>query len=386
MMKHCIFTLLSLLIPLTCTGITAAEDGRPIISYQSQPQKIVESDFVKRLLALPEWEPFCREFTAACDKGLKKELGNRDKMERSLPKEVVDHIGSGLDNLSSRKGIDEFFRHVETILFSLRADDDHEKIDENLIDLSKLLNGRDKDVELDFDGYLAFVVDLSPRPWLSLLKGFREGRDYKFLRNDTDGDFILDFEFEVRNREISFCCAGVKLPGDKPRYALIFSNDDEIQKVCDTFKSGAPLKEISPQPLEQLVLKESCFLFLEQQRKKDDWKIDTSEVFNKIVSLTISFRDVEGVSRIDAKAETRNADDAKALHDIFVGLIALVQFSQGSKDKEEAKQVVQFLQSIKLDFSGNETTVAIKLDQPDLWKLIGKGLVKATEEIAEKNK
>lgn len=384
-MKHLLRSIVCLLALSIGTVFVSADNGPTIISYQSQPQQIVQSDFIQRLLALPEWEPFYNEFTTACDKALKKELGNREKLERSLPKQVVDEIQSKIGEISTRKGIDEFFRHVEAIVFRLKADSDKEDIDENLDDIAKLLSGREKDIELDFDGVCAFILDVDPRGWpKKCLTGFREGRDYKYLRNDSEG-FILDFDFEIRDREISFCCAGLKIDGDKPRYALIFSDDDKIRRYFDTFKSGAPLNDLSAKPLEQLVLQETCFLFLEHQRKRNDWKVDTSEVFSKIKSLKINYKDVDGISRVEAIAQTRSAEDAKSLRDIVAGLVALVKFTQGSSDKEDAKQVVQFIQTINIDAKDTETSVVVKLDQEDLWKLIAKGLRKATEEIKMKN-
>jgi hypothetical protein len=372
-----------------------AGDNAVIISYQDNFKAFADSDFVKRLTALPEWEPFFDAFTETCDKAIDKEL-SRENLRRKLPNQIADDLRLFLESdISTKKGIETIFQHLEAVIFKLQADFDDDDIDENLQDITDLLQRRTKDLEIDFEGLLALMIDVNPRSFFSFLKYFREKTDYQFLRNEPNGDFILKFDFEFHNQDFEFCCAGIKLNNE--RYVLIFSDDDQIVRYCDAFKTGRYANLNTTEPKKELVLEETCFLFLDRHLKKikrdfdgmpdivnlanpqqKPVKLDSygTEFFGKIKKVKVTLHDVNNVTQIEITAAMRTGEDANAVRDLLTGLLAFAQLSVTENSPERG-----LLQAIQVNATGTNVSVTEKLDNPELWKLIAKGLQQATEKI-----
>jgi hypothetical protein len=354
--------------------VAAAGDNAVIIAYQDNFKAFTSSDFVKRLTALPEWEPFFDAFTKTCDKAIDNEL-SRENLRRKLPDQIADDLRLFLESgISTKKGIETVFQHLEAVIFKLQADFDDDEIDENLQGITNLLQGRTKDLEIDFDGLLAFIIDVNPRSFLSFLKYFREKTDYQFLRNESNGDFILKFDFEYYDRDIEFCCAGIKL--NAGHYAILFSDDEQIVQYCDAFKTGRYAEIDTTQPKKELVLEETCFLFLDRQLKRAKLDSNGIEFFGKIKKVTAVLHDVNGVTQLEITAAMRTGEDATAVRDLLNGLLA---FAQLSVTEDSPKRGL--LQAIQINATKNNVSVTAKLDNPELWKLIAKGLQQATEKI-----
>lgn len=350
-----------------------ADDGRVIISYQDNFKAFTSSDFVKRLTALPEWEPFFEVFTQTCDKAIDQEL-SRKNLQKRLPELVVNDLRKFLESgISTKTSIETVFQHLEAIVFKLQADDD-DKIDENLQNITDLLQGRKKDLDLEFDGLLAFIIDVNPRSYLSFLKYFRENTDYQFLRNEPAGDFVLKFDFEFHDRDIEFCCAGIKL--NTGRYAVLFSDDDQIIPYCQAFKSGRYAGMDTTQPQKELILEETCFLFLDRQLKHTKLDSKGTEFFSKIRKINATLHDVSGVSQLEIIAAMQTEEDAHAVRDLLAGLLAFAQLSVKENSLERG-----LLQAVQTQTAGTDVSVTVKLDNPELWKLIAQGLQQATEKI-----
>ena len=351
-----------------------AEEGLSIVSYEVRPNAFVSSDFCRRLTALPEWEPFFTTFTDAVDKALPKEL-SRDRLNGKLPDEMIDDIQNVLDRgISSRRAVESFFEHVDVIVFELRADIDSITLGEGLDGLVKLFQSGKIDVKVGIDGVLGTVIDVNPRKLLPALKYLKEGKDYEFLRNEADGDFVLKFHFRFHDHKIGFCCAGVKIP-NRDRYALLFSGKQEIDDYVKMFKDGK-FAAVSNSPVKEVVLAEPCFLFLDREWKKTGLHSNESDFLSKIKMLKASFRDVDGVSQIDLSATMRSADDARQLRDLLNGLTALVRLTQNADSP-----AMKLLDSFSVDIEEEKVTVAAKLDNDELWKGIAEVLKKATKEI-----
>ncbi|MDR1053451.1 MAG: hypothetical protein LBL39_04685 [Planctomycetaceae bacterium] len=352
--------------------------GEPIILYKDNFKAFKSSDFVKRLSKIPEWEPFVEAFTKDCDKKIEQNL-SRQKLSQIFPEQVVNDLRDFLESdISTRKAIDTVFQHLEAVIFELHADFDREEIDENLHDITEMLKGHKKDLEIDFDGLLAFIIDVNPRSGLSFLKYFRAGTDYKFIRNnEPDGDFILKFDFEFNDRDIEFCCAGVQLGGGL--YAVIFADDEQIVQYYQSFKKGRYTGLNTKQPKKELIVEENCFLFIDKQLKRAKVHSNGTEFFGKIKKVKSILHDVDGVSQLEIVASMRTAGDSVAVHDLLVGLLAFVQltFTDGSSENSLS-------QAIKVDTAaGNNVIVSVKLDDPEIWKLITKCLKHATKKINE---
>jgi hypothetical protein len=382
MTKRLFFPVLALTVLLTVSAavsfVVADDDKSALLSYQDNFKAFTSSDFVKRLTALPEWEPFFETFTGTCDKAFDKEL-SLENLKRFLPDKIADDLRDFLESgISTRKGIETVFQHLETIVFELQTDSDHDDIDENLKDITKLLRGQKKDLDIDFDGLLAFVLDVNPRSALSVLKYLREETDYRFLRNEPNGDFIIEFDFEFHDRDIEFCCAGIKLGSG--RYALLFSDDDQIARYCNAFKTGQYAQyakpESSTQPQKELVLEEPFFLFVDRQLKRARLDSNGTEFFGKIKKVKAVLHDVNGVSQFDMTAVMRTAEDAQAVRNLLAGLLAFAQLNFAENSTERG-----LLQTIQVNVAGTEVSVAVTLDNPELWKLIAKGLREATEKM-----
>ncbi|MDR0390451.1 MAG: hypothetical protein LBH59_00975, partial [Planctomycetaceae bacterium] len=324
-----------------------------------------------------EWQPFVETFTKACDRIIDRDL--EDKLEPILPNQVVKDLRQFIDSdISTQKAANAVFQHLETIIFELHADYDDDDIDENLQDITDILQGREKDLEFDFDGVLAFIVDVNPREALSFLKYFRANTDYKFIRNNTpNGDFILKFDFEHQNRDIEFCCAGVKI--DAGRYAVIFADDDRIAQYCQSFKTGRFARLNTKQPKKEFIAKENYFRFIAKQLRLANMNSTKTDFFDKIKNVKAVIHDTNGISQFDLVVTMRTNADAVAVRDLFVGLLAFPKLMSTDKSSE-----LNVLKSIKCDAAGTNVSVQIKLDDPEIWKLISRGLQLATEKIEQR--
>ncbi|MDR0611165.1 MAG: hypothetical protein LBG58_13730 [Planctomycetaceae bacterium] len=354
--------------------MAAAGDGMTIISYQDNFKAFAASDFVKRLTALPEWEPFFEVFTKTCDEAIDKEL-SRENLRRRLPDQIANDLRLFLESgISTKKGIETAFQHLEAVIFKLQADFDDDEIDENLQDITDLLRGQKKELDLDFDGLLAFIIDVNPRSFLTFLKYFREKTDYQFLRNEPNGDFILKFDFEYYDHDIEFCCAGIKL--NTGRYAILFSDDDQIVQYSKAFKTGRYAEMDTTQPQKELILEETCFLFLDRQLKRA--KLDSNETgfFGKIKKVKAALHEANSVTQLEITADMRTGEDAHAVRDLLTGLSAFAQLNVTENSPERG-----LLQAVQINAAGTNVSVTAKLDNPELWKLIAKGLQQATEKI-----
>lgn len=377
-MKTRLFAILcTLAVFLTSFASTAFAEPTSIVSYRVHPKAFLSSNLCQRLTSLEQWEPFYRAFTEACDEAIGKEL-TPEKLEGKLPNSMIDDIHRAIDRgLSTRRGIEAFFGHVDAIVFELQADLEAVDLEAGVFDLIRLMKGEKIDMKVGVNGVLAALIDENPRNWLGALKYLEEGKDYEYLRNETDGDFALKFDFKVHDHKVKFCCAGIKVR--EGRYALIFSCQDSIERQCEAFKTGKYANLDTSKPLDEIVFEEPCFLFLESQRKRFGWNADGAEFLGKVKRIQAAFQDVDGVSQfgVDVRMETR--EDARAVRDLLAGLVALVRISQGSNE-----QVMALLQSVGIDSKDENVSVVVKLDNAELWKIIADGLGKATREIKDR--
>ncbi|MDR2345991.1 MAG: hypothetical protein LBE18_07985 [Planctomycetaceae bacterium] len=383
MTKRLLVSCWTILAALTfyCVHVSHVSGENPvIISYQDNFKIFASSDFAKRLLKLPEWNSYVETFTKACDKKIEQEL-SADKLNQILPSEVVKDLRQFLESeISTRHIAEAAFQHLEMIIFELQADFDRKEIDENLQDITDILKGRKKDLEIDFDGVLAFIVDINPRSALSFLKYFRKDTDYKFIQNEPNGDFILKFDFDFNGRDIEFCCAGIKLAAD--RYAFIFADDDQIKQYCKAFKTGRYAKLKSTKQKKELILKETCFLFLERQLKNAN--VDSAEkgteFLSKIKQVKLEFHEDKSIPQVEINATMHTTEDSTAVRDMLNVLITVAQLQTSENSTER-----NLLKAVKVDTNGVNVFVKINLDNPDLWKIIAKGLKQATNKIKERN-
>lgn len=355
---------------LPCVN-AAADDGIPLVSFQVRPNAFLSSDFCQRLIALPELEPCFTAFTDTIDRTLSREL-TRDRLDGKLPDAIADDISKCVERgISSRRVVESFFEHVETIVFEAQADIGAVEIDENSI--ANLLRSGKIDVKVDIAGVLGTVIDVNPRQLAPVLKYLKEGTDYEFLKNDPDGDFVIKFNFRFHEHKIGFCCAGAKL--SENRYALLFSGKHDIDDYVKRFKDGR-YDATAGSPIKEITLAEPCFHFLDRQRKKAGVNAHEADFISKIKLLKATVQDVDGVSQIELSATLGEGDDAKALRDMLGGLIALVQFTQTPDNP-----VIKMLQSVAIDVRDEKFLVTVKLDNEELWKQISNVLTRVTEEV-----
>lgn len=357
------------------TSRVQADDDPVVVSYRLHQKAIFEGECAKKLFALPQWETFCDAFTSACDEALTREL-TRDKLQNHLPGPMVDDIVKAADRgISTRSALKTYVKHVQAIVFEIQADfDDDDDIDETLDDIQKLITRQGKELDLDVDGFLAFVLDVNPRPCLAALKYLREGRDYKFLRNVEDGDFILDFDFEHKGQEIEFCCAGLKLDGGY--YALVFTNsDDDLLRRCNAMKKSGKLTKDLDVAKEEFVVEKPAFRFIEKAQQRFA-PVAATDFLGKIKRFNSVYDEAEGAGRLRWTLEMTSEQDAKSIRDIVAGFIALAQMQAPQGEVS----VNDFLASIVVETQGDKINIVLK-DHPDLWKLTAFVLEKMTEEI-----
>lgn len=377
-MKTRLFAILCTLAALfTGPASTAFAEPTPIVSYRVHPKAFLSSDLCHRLTGLDQWEPFYRAFTSACDEAIGKELAP-EKLQGKLPPTMIDDIHRAIERgLSTQRGIEAFFGHVDAIVFELQADLEAVELEAGVFDLIRLMKGEKIDAKIGINGVLAALIDVNPRNWLGALKYLEEGKDYEFLRNESGGDFVLKFDFKVHDHRVKFGCAGIKVR--EGRYALIFSGCDTIERQCEAFQVGKYAHLDTSEPLDEIVFEEPCFLFLEAQRKRLGWNPNGSEFLGKIKKVRVAFQDVGAVSQLSAEARMEMREDAKAVRDLLAGLVALVQISQGSNE-----QAMALLQSVAIESKDENVSVVVKLDNAELWKIIADGLGKATREIKDR--
>lgn len=331
------------------SSASAQEFTKPMVSYQANQKALLASDFFRRLSALPEWDAFYTTFTETCNKALENEL-SRERLLRYLPEEIVDDISKEWEKgIQSKQIIESFFEHTEALFFEFYVDGPR--------------------------GCLALIGDVDPRNAKKVLTYFREGTDFEILKDDPNGDFLLKFDFKYHGIRVLFYCAGLKLKQDG-LFGLFFSNGLNIWEYAESFRTGKNADRDYSQSLKELVLDETCFHFLERQRQQVGLDYPGSELLEKVKELSASFHDVDGISQFDLKITMRSKEDAETLRRLIDGLVALVQLSQTSQNAS-----LEWLHAFSLNVNGEGVFLIVKLDNPELWKLISKGLDKATKTL-----
>ena len=88
---------------------------------------------------------------------------------------------------------------------------------------------------------------------------------------------------------------------------------------------------------------------------------------------------VGGVTQADTRLTVNEADDARTIHDMLLGIVALASLSS------EGNKAADFLQTVKIEQKETDVAVTVKLDHPDLWNVISQALQKAGDEILKRN-
>ena len=343
----------------------------PDAFYCFQPQLLPQTAFVQKLTALPEWEQFCTLFCEAVDHGIQKELNDRQKLEKVLTPELVNRLTEVVvtRGLTFRNAIQKVASHLESVVFVAEANDD-----------------------LEFDGALAIIINVDPSKGLGglhHLDEFKEGINYRFLKNEADGNFILKIAFNHQGKNVEFCCAGLKLPETDNRYAVLFAKEDGIQRYYDAFKKGQTGEEFAKGYVEKIVVGDRCFRALEKFGNEHAWATRAVDVCSKIKSVEFGFRDLDGVTQAEFRLSLNQTDDARLTRDLIGGtgmLIRLAAARDGtsSETKDLARQAASFWDTVNVEINGTDILVTMKLDNADLWKLISESLQKVNNELRQK--
>ena len=331
----------------------------PDIFFYTKPKAYSQMEFVKKMTALPEWERFSTQFCDAVDEGIRKELSDRQKLEKILPSKAVDLLLRKAQDVDFRTILDVVSQHFEVIVFMADVND------------------------AKFSGMFAIVIDVDPSPairWLSMLEGVEEGRDYKFLKKEPNGEFIIKATIRHKEKHYEFCCAGLELPNDD--YVVFCSDEDNVQKYFDLLKTGSVSEEYAKNAAGKLIVGEHCFRFLEEWGNQYDWVSKVKEFKEhgrKIKGLEFGLSDVEGTSQMSARLSLRQKNDAEAVRDMLLGIVAVVRLTTDSRE------IANFFQTSSIESSGSDVIMTVKLDHPDLWGLISGILAKASDGIKKKN-
>ena len=363
--------------PLLCVAFLLTASllwgKEPDAFYYAKVKGASQTAFAQKLTSLPEWAVFQTLVCDAIDKAVNTGLTDRPNLERVLPPKLAAQIAEKVDarGFSIREALQALTEHLEAVVV-IAEENDFQR----------------------FDGVVALIADVNPSfgvAWLPIIEGIQEGKDYKFLKKEIDGDFILQFDFESKqlNRNVKFGCAGLRLPGSGPRYALLFSNESGIQKYYDRFKKGETGEEYAKGWTKRLVVGERCFRALEAIGQKQAWPVPAMEFCRKTASFKIGCRDVTGVTQIEAALSLSQTNDARSVRETLQGTAMLVELAlagradASAETKELARQISNFLQTVKAEADGNDVFVTMKLDGSDFWKLISAGLKKASDELLQ---
>jgi len=333
----------------------------PDVFYYFHPKACEEMAFARQLTSLPEWKQFWSLFCDAIDKGIQKELTDRRKLEEHLPPKFVDMLISVIEKpgFSFRNVIGKVGEHLEAVVFMVETTPPKK-----------------------IDGVFALILNVDPSQglaWLPMIEDIKEGEDYWLLKRGPDSDFILKAVATHDGKSVEFCCAGLKLPGNDYRFALLFSDEANIQRYFETFKAGQTGEEHAKGCVEKFVVGDRCFRVLETLGQQYGWDAKAMEIFKKTRNLELSCRDDDGATRIKVQLSLQQADDAKAARDMLAGYIALVQFST------DAREISSLLQTINIELDDTDVLVEVTLDHPKLWELLSNILSKASDEIKKKN-
>ena len=349
---------------LTLVTASSLQAQEPDIFFCVRPKACLETAFVKKVTALPEWEPFWTLFCDAGNKGIRKELNDRQQLEKVLPPKAIDMVARTLaiHDFSFRTVVENIVEHLEAVI--LMAD---------INDARKV------------DGVLALIADVDPSiglVLLPLLNDFTEKIDYTILKRGTNGDFIVKFFFRLpqQNLDIEFCCAGLKLPGQANRYALLFSNEKHIQKYFDAFKEGRTGEQYAAGYAHKITVRESAFHAIAGLDRPAPWAALSAEILDKIKGVEFGVGDKEGITQVELRFSLRQPEDAQTIRDMFAGAIALAQLSA-----HFSPETTSLLQTINIESNGNDVVAMIKLDHPELWKKTSSVLNKASDGIRKKH-
>jgi len=343
----------------------------PDAFYCAKPQALAQTAFVQKLTSLPEWNMFRTQVCDAIDKAVNTNLADRQQLEKGLPPALAEQLADKVAStgFSIQKVADGLAEHLEAVVVIAEEGESRE-----------------------FDGVIALIGDVdrsSGLVWLSMIDGIQEGKDYKFLKQESNGDFIIQVSSRFRDHDVKFGCAGLKLPGSGDRYAVLFSKKS-IQKYYDAFKKGQTGEEYAKGYAEKLIVNERCFRTLENFGQKQAWPNRTLEVVGKIKGVEIGNRDVSGVTQIEARLSLIKEDDAKTVRDLVLSAGILVEIAAAAKEetdaetKDLARQVANFLKTVKAEVNGNDVVVTVKLDGTDFWKLASIGLKNVSNELSQK--
>jgi len=357
---------------LSIASLLWAKD--PDAFYYVKPKAVSQTAFAQKLTSLPEWDTFRALFCETVDKVANKGLTDKQNLEKALPSKLAEQLADNIESrggVSVREVVDALAEHLEAII--VMADETEFQ---------------------GFTGVVALIGDAHPAMglvWLPLAEGIEEGKDYKFLKKDQNGDFILqaDFYSKQLNRDIKLCCAGLKLPGSADRYALLFSNEVGIQKYYDAFKNGQTGEEYAKGYGKKVVVGDRCFRALEKKGKELGWPTRARETCGKIKAVELGCRDIDGATQIEIGLSLKQEDDAKMVRDLILGAGMFVQLAAAAREEAGAdtkwgQQIADFLQTVKAEANGTDVVATVKLDSPDLWNLIAKGLTKASDELRQK--
>jgi hypothetical protein len=344
----------------------------PDALFYVKPQAVARAAFVQKLTSLPEWETFRTQACNTIDEVANTGLTDRKQLEERLPKNIADRIASKVETrggFSVYEMVTALRKHLEAVV--VMAEDMGSQ---------------------GFVGTVALIGDIDPSQgliWLDILGGVKEGQDYKFLKKEPGGDFILQASRTVQGRHVEICCAGLKLPGDS-RYALLFSNDAGIQKSYDAFKKGTTDAELTKGYVQKLVVGDRGFRAIEKIGQRNTWSARMMDVCGQVNGVEFGSRDLGGSTQIEAKLSLKKADDAKTVRDLILGVGMFVQLAATAKEetsaetKDLARQAANFLQTIKAEAKGTDVVITLTLDGDDLWNIISGGLKAANNELKQK--
>ncbi|MGL4943616.1 MAG: hypothetical protein ACRC46_10545 [Thermoguttaceae bacterium] len=345
-----------MVLAVACSTLFANSDEvrPPIVSYRIAPNAILTSGFVRQLTSLPEWGPFSTSLTQAVFAALDREL-SPSRLELFMSPEAAASVREAISRGDTiidavRKGIS----HVKGACVNVQVSPGHNRI----------------------DTMVAFLLDVNPRAALVGLAALKEGEDYEYILNKSNG-FVVKFRLNVQGRTHEFGVAGVKLAGEN-RYAVLLAGCDDILARYEAFASGTCNLLDENGPAHELILDEAVFRFLAEQDQVR--ATGFGDLLMKVASLRATTTETDGAAKIDIVLTMKSDDDASTVRDLIAGMQAMLQMMPHDT-KPEIAEAIAFVDSIKIGVEGASVSASISLDHQALWSLISRGLKEATKEI-----
>ena len=260
----------------------------------------------------------------------------------------------GKETLSSADLIEGFFTHVHHLLF---------EIDLTPQGKFDLLN------KIDLQGVFSAELGFDPRLLAGVLEFGKEGKDYRFVRNDSEMVILSDNEEKI-------FAGGVRRKTDASRFVIAVGLKREVvEQKLTAARQGDVLV---PAGMEKTLVGMRCsralkekvvedILLKNKEANQDQEQTGTRQhlaILEKFESLEFTVADQETTTVMRWRVAASDAKNAKLLRQMIDGGLAMLLFLADSKELTgNEKRAVEVLHAITTGCEGSSVSVTLPIDE-----------------------